>query len=157
MSTGRIYSVAFDGVAATVAIDFFELSPASQAPIIVHGFILSQSSDVGDAAEEILRIGVIRGNSTSGSGGSTTTAQKRNAGDASANTGAETCNTTQASTGTPIALMYDTFNVRTGYQFWWPPELRPTCTNGALFCVRLMAAPADSLTFSGTIWFEEPN
>ena len=66
---GRIYTVEFEGTAVTAAVDFFELTPADDKPIEILGLFLSQSSDAGDAADELLRYRVIRGHTTSGSGG----------------------------------------------------------------------------------------
>lgn len=153
---GRVYAVSFEGTAVTAQVDFFELAPADDKPVRLLGLMLSQSSDVADAAEEILRIKVIRGHATSGSGGSAPTPTPVNANDAAAGATAETLNTTIASTGTAVDLLADCFNIRSGCQLWWTPETAPTATqaNGTIV-VRLMAAPADSLTMSGTLYFEE--
>ena len=70
---GRMYSATFELVAATAAQDLFEINAPADASVVVHGVWLSQSSDVGDAASEMLNILIHRG-STSGSGGSTPTA-----------------------------------------------------------------------------------
>lgn len=151
----RMYTVSFAGVAVTTAVDVFEISPASQKPILVHGLFMGQISDVGDAQEEILRFSVIRGNTTSGSGGTVTTPTRTNSGDTAAGFVAETNNTTAASAGTPVTLHADTFNIRTGFGLWLTPEARWRCANGSLLVVRLGAAPADSLTMSGTLYVEE--
>jgi hypothetical protein len=152
-----MYAVTFEAVAVTASQDFFELIPADDKPIALHGLVLSQSSDTGDAAEEILRLKVIRGHATSGSGGTAPTPVALDPAGAAAGTAAEVNNTTIASTGTAVDVLADTFNIRSGYQFWWTPETRPKCSqaNGVSIAVRLMAAPADSLTMSGTLYFEE--
>lgn len=154
---GKMYSAEFEGVAVTAAQDFFELAPADDKPIKIHAIYLSQSSDVGDAAEEILRIKCISGHATTGSGGGTSTpAALESHGDA-AGTVVEVNNTTIASAGTGIDLHSDAFNIRTGW-IWIPtPEMRHRISQatGVLYVVRLMAAPTDSLTMSGTIYFEE--
>ena len=153
---GRLYSVEFEGVAVTAQVDFFELTPADDKPIALWGLFLSQSSDVGDAAEEILRVRIIRGHATSGSGGATPTPAPLNHIDTAAGFTAETNNTTIASTGTPINLHSDAFNIRTGLQLIFPPELRPQASQAnTTIVVRLMAAPTDSLTMSGTLYVEE--
>ena len=153
----RRYAVTFEAVAVTAAQDFFELTPADDKPVRLLGLILAQSSDVGDAAEEILRIKVIRGHATSGSGGSVPTPVALNPSNSAAGAAAEVNNTTIASTGTAVDLLADCFNVRSGYQLWWTPETAPICSeaNGIRLTVRLMAAPTDSLTMSGTLYFEE--
>lgn len=153
----RQYAVTFEGTAVTAQVDFFELTPADDKPVRLLGLMLSQSSDTGDAAEEILRIKVIRGHATSGSGGSAATPVPLSPADTAAGAAAETLNTTIASTGTAVDVLADAFNIRSGYSHWWTPETAPVCSeaNGVRFAVRLMAAPADSLTMSGTLYFEE--
>ena len=153
---GRVYAISFEGTAVTVAVDFFEVTPADDKPVRLLGLLLSQSSDVGDAAEEILRIKVIRGHTTSGSGGAAATPAPINPADAAAGAAAETLNTTIASVGTTVDLLADAFNIRSGYQFWWTPETAPIVSQAnTTAVVRLMAAPADSLTMSGTLYVEE--
>ena len=156
MATGRVYSVSFEGAATTAAADLFELTPAANQPIRLLGMVLGQSSDVGDAAEEVLRFEIIRGYTTSGSGGSAATPIPMKHADAAADCTAEVNNTTGANTGTAVILMADTFNIRSGYQIWFPPECQPEASAAnTTIIVRLMAAPADSLTMSGTLFFEE--
>ena len=65
-----VYTVQFNGVAVTAAQDLFELVAASGKPIVILGFTLSQTTELGDAAEEALSILLKSGQSTSGSGGS---------------------------------------------------------------------------------------
>lgn len=151
----RMYSVEFENIAVTAQVDFFELAPASNKPVRVHGLMLSQFSDLGDAAEEILRYRIIRGHTTSGSGGSAPTPRPMTPNATAAGFTAETNNTTIASAGTAVNLLSDSFNIRTGLQLWFPPLCQPTCANGTLLVVRLMAAPADSLSMSGTLFVEE--
>lgn len=153
---GRFYAVTFEGTAVTAQVDFFEITPADDKPVKIWGLFLSQSSDVGDAAEEILRVKIIRGHATSGSGGSAPTPAPLNPSDAAAGFGAETLNTTIASTGTAVDLFADAFNIRSGLQHWFPPEALPVANQAnTSVVVRLMAAPADSLTMSGTLIVEE--
>ncbi len=154
---GRVYAVAFENVAVTAAQDLFMVAPADDKPIKLLGFMLSQSTELGDAAEEMLRIKVIRGHATVGSGGSAVDAAPVHCADAADAATCRTNDTTIASTGTAVDLLADTFNVRAGYQFWWTPETAPTCSeaNGVRMVVRLMAAPADSVTMGGTLYFEE--
>lgn len=153
---GRKYSVAFEGQAVTVAADLFEITPADDKPCRILGMVLSQSSDTGDAAEEIIRFSMIRGHTVSGSGGASPTPAPLSASGAAAGFSAETCNTTAANTGTTVTLMADTFNIRSGYQVWFPPEAAPEVSQASTsLVVRMMAAPADSLTMSGTLFVEE--
>lgn len=152
----RIYSVSFENVAVTASQDFFEISPADDHPVVLLGMNIDQFTDVGDAAEEMLRYKIIRGHATSGSGGSAPTPRPMDPGDAAASFAAEVNNTTIASTGTAIDLMAGAFNIRSGLFVMFPPELQCMSNQAAgLIVVRLMAAPADSLTMSGTLWVAE--
>ena len=152
----RVYSIEFDGVAVSAAVDFFEVVPAANKPFVVHAIYLSQSSDVGDAAEEILRVRLISGHTTTGSGGAAATPRPLDVVDAAAGATAATNNTTIASVGTAINLHSDTFNIRTGWVYIPTPETRPRISvTDSRLVIRLMAAPADALTMSGTIYIEE--
>lgn len=153
----RMYAVTFENVSVTAQVDFFELSPADDKPIQIHAIYLSQSSDVGDAAEEMLRVQILRGHTTSGSGGSAATpAPLHSSADAAAGCAAETNNTTIASAGTAVSLHSEAFNIRAGWQFIPTPEMRPGASQAnTTLVVRLMAAPADSLSMSGTLILEE--
>lgn len=153
---GRIYSVSFENVAVTAAQDFFEISPADDKPVALHALYLAQTTELGDAAEEGLRLKVIRGHATSGSGGSAPTPRPLNPNDAAAGFAAEVNNTTIASAGTGVDLHADAWNVRIPYVVVWTPETRPQASQGnGTIVVRLMAAPADSVTVSGTLYLEE--
>lgn len=152
----RTYSVVFEGVAVTATQDFFELTPADDKPIEIVGLFLSQYSDVGDAADEILSYSIIRGHNTSGSGGSAPTPQPLSSIDTAAGFAAEANNTTIASAGTGVVLHRGAFNIRAGEAIWWPPEARPSASQAnTTIVVRLNAAPADSLTMNGTLYIRE--
>lgn len=152
----RVYTVSFENVTVTAAQDFFEITPADDHPVILLGLTIDQFSDTGDTAEELLRYKIIRGHATSGSGGSAPTPRPLDPGDAAAGFAAEVNNTTIASTGTAVDLVAGAFNIRSGLAIFWPPELCPMANQGnSTIVVRLMAAPADSLTMSGTLYIAE--
>lgn len=151
-----MYTVEFENVAVTAAQDFFEISPADDRPVRIAGLFLAQFSDLGDAAEELLRIRIIRGHATSGSGGSAPTPRPLNPRASAAGFAAEVNNTTIASAGTAINLHSDAFNIRAGMGIWFPPECRHRADQAdGTIVVRLLAAPADSLSMSGTLYVEE--
>lgn len=157
MSYGRIYVVRWDAATAvSVAADLFELVPADDKPICIHELKVWQTSDLGDAAEEIIGISIVRGNATSGSGGGTPTIVPAMGGAAAAAFTGECRNTTAASTGSPVFVGGDGWNVRVPY-IWTPaPEDRVWCTQAqTLLCVRLDAAPADALTMNASMIVEE--
>lgn len=156
MAQNRIYTVSFTAVAVTVAVDLFEITPADDKPIEVIGLFIGQYSDVGDAQAEILPYTVIRGHTTSGSGGSAPTPQPLNRSDSAAGFTAETCNTTAASAGTTKTLHADSFHVASGEKLWLPEGCEWEASQAdTTLVVRLGAAPADSLTMQGTIYVRE--
>lgn len=153
---GRVYSVNFENVAVTEDQDLFEISPADDKPVRLLGLFLSQSTETGDAAEEMMRIQVIRGHSTGGSGGSAQTPVPIDPADTAAGFAAEVNNTTIASAGTGLILHSEAFNVRSGLAMFWTPETAPKANQGnTTIVVRLMANPADSVTMNGTLYVEE--
>ncbi len=153
---GRMYSVEFSKVAVALDQDWFELIPADDKPIAIHAIFLAQSSDVGDAAEEILDFKIMRGFTSSGSSGGTSTPGVLNPLDTAAGATCEVNNTTIATTGTIIDLHSGSFNIRTGLQLIFPPEMRPIATEAnTSIVVRLLLDTADELTMSGTVYFEE--
>lgn len=154
---GRMYTVHLAPAAATVALDLVELTPADDKPILIHGFRVYQTSDFGDAQDEVIGLAWVRGNATSGSGGNTSVAvTPKNAADAAAGVGAETGNTTAASTGTPVTVYSTGWNVRAPLEVVFTPEQRIVCSQAStLLCLRMLAAPADSLTIGCSVDLEE--
>jgi hypothetical protein len=155
---GRLYSVPFSATAVSAAVDVFEVLASAAKPFILHEVVLAQSSDYGDAAAEGLSVLIKRatGSYTSGSGGSTVTPAKHATNDAAAGPTAETNNTTQAAAGSGAltTIRADAFNVQAGYQYLPTPEQRPFFL-AAEACVVSITAPADAITLSGTLVFEE--
>lgn len=156
MASGRYYTVTFSAVAVTAAQDLFELTPAAQKPIEICGIEIGQTSDAGDAADELLQLSIIRGLATSGSGGSAPTPAPMgsSAGTASGFT-AEVNNTTVATSGTAVTLWTTAFNVRAGYINWFPEDIRPGASATNTLLVVRLTVPADSLTMSGTLYVRE--
>lgn len=155
----RTYTVVFGAVSVSAAQDLFEITPADDRPIQIAGLSLCQvgNSDVGDAAEECLRFSIIRGHTTSGSGGTAPTPVAVQTRDAAAGFTAEVNNTTIASAGTTTILHEDSFNVRAGYINWWPEDCRIEADqSNTTIVVRLNTAPADAITLSGTLYVVEP-
>lgn len=152
---GRMYTVAFSAVTVSAAEDLFEITPADDKPVKLRGLFIGQSSDAGDAQDEMLQVSIIRGHTTSGSGGSAPTPQPLSSSDTAAGFTAEVNNTTMASAGTAVTLHTDTFNVRAGYAMWFPPESCPMASQANTTIVVRITAPADSLTMSGTLYIEE--
>lgn len=150
-----IYTAVFNNVAVTAVQDLFEIVAASDAVVLLHDIHLSQNTDVGDAAEEVLRIELTSGHTTSGSAGSAPTAIPRNIGQPAFGGTVEVNNTTQASAGTIVTHYVWNWNIRVGFDKIFTPETRPRIAPGTRMCLELPAAPADSVTMSGSITFEE--
>ena len=150
-----MYTITISGVASpATAFDFLEISPAANKPVKLRRIRIAQTSEP-TTEEEQLAITVVRGHTTSGSGGDTTPdgGSLGPATAASAYT-AETMNTTIASAGTGVNLVEDAWNTRSGYDMAFAPEEAPMCINGVLLVVR-SAAPADAVTIRATFWVEE--
>lgn len=152
----QMYTVSFEGVAVTAAQDFFEITPGDDRAVAIAGIFLAQYSDLADAAEEILRWSIVRGHSTGGSGGSAPTPAVVGRRNAAAGFTAEVNNTTIASAGTGVTLHADAFNIRAGLGIWFPPECRHEADqSNTTIVVRLLGAPTDSLSMSGTLYVVE--
>jgi hypothetical protein len=67
----------------------------------------------------------------------------------------EVNNTTQASAGTIVTHYVWNWNIRVGFDKIFTPETRPLIRPSRRMCLELPAAPADSLTMSGSITIEE--
>ena len=156
---GRGYMCTYGPTALTAAADIFELTPADDKPLSIVGCTIGQTTEFGDAQEEELEIKVMRGGTamTSGSGG--TTAANGVSVDA---TGAasgftfEAGNTTLATFTSGVTLLEDSMNVRVGWQWWPPPEMWVSVSqgNGGLV-VRMNSTPADSITFVASLYVLE--
>lgn len=159
MALGRIYTVSFEAVAVTAAQDLWELNAPAGKACRLRSVFVGQSSDAGDAEDEMLRIRINRGSSgtTSGSGGTAPTPAKTDSGDAAASFTAEVNNTTAmvAGGGTITLLHPDTFNVRAGWVYRPTPEEMYTWSASERLTINLPVAPADSLTMSGVAIVEE--
>jgi hypothetical protein len=140
------------GLAVTGATDLAQITTiATDRPLIILGLKIVQSSDVGDAAEEVLRYGLYRTVTTGSTGGTALTVTSLNQGGPTPGA-AGTANWTTPSTGGTL-MHVGGFNIRVGEEFWYPEQLRPYLTAaGDPYSYRLLAAPADSLTLDVTIF-----
>ncbi len=156
---GRMYSAVFEAVAVSAAQDLFSLGSPTSGIGVLYSIVLSQTSDVGDAAEIIEEIRIITGNTTVGSGGSAPTAVPRQLGDTPTVT-VRANDTTEVSAGTAVTKHSDSFNVRVGWQYIPTPEERIIFNEliagtKTFLAVQLPNAPASAITMTGTITFEE--
>lgn len=152
---GRIYSASFENVAVTAIQDLFEINAPSAKSVVIHSAKIGQTSDFGDAQDECIRLRFIEGYTTSGSGGNSFTAVPLDKGDSAFGGTCEINNTTVANTGTAVIKSMGVWNVRTEWIYMPTPETRIRLAGGLRLVLHMPAAPADSLSISGEIVFEE--
>lgn len=153
-----MYAVTFAATAETATFDAFEVTPADDKPLRIHSIYISQTTEVGDAQDEMLSVTINRGGTamTSGSGGSAATPiAVTSSANASAGFSAEVLNTTVATFTSGVVVHRDAWNVRAGWQYRPTPEERigVSQANGGLTVT--VSAPADSTSFIGTMIVEE--
>lgn len=154
----RMYVVSFAATAATLAVDFFSFAPADDKPVVIHAIYLGQTTEIGDAQEEMLEVKIERGGTayTVGSGGAAGTITVLGPSGAAAGFTARVMDTTKATFTAGEVKHRDTFNVRTGWQYIPTPETRITVSQANGGCsICLPTAPVDSITWAGTLLAEE--
>ena len=159
------YSAAFAAVAVSAAQDLFELVAPSDCRVAIEEIEIGQYSDFTDVADEILSLLVMRGHTTTGSGGAAVTPGAFNPNLPASGVTVARNNTTVATAGSPVTLLATAFNIRAGF-IWRGPMQRPWETLESFEKRRLIilpstrlvvrtTAPIDELTMNGTIQFEE--
>lgn len=151
---GFFYTASQDAQAITTAVDILHGTMADDVPIELWGLDMGNTTDLGDAAEEVLRIGIYSGVSGGGGGTALTevalhrlgpTASTAWVGQGTASTG-----------GTLRKTIY--WNVRQAGPAWVAiHELATVRSNAANdpIAIRLLAAPADSITLSYEVTWSE--
>lgn len=140
--------------------DLWEVLPGDDLPVKIRGIRLGQSSEVGDTAEEGLRISIVRllATVTGGSGGTAGAPEDVARSGQTPGFTCETNNSTVATTsGTTEIVEELSWNVRNSpFEIWYPdPAFAPKAVQGEGLFVRLQTTPADDFTFAGTLWVEE--
>jgi hypothetical protein len=153
-----VHAANFSAQAITTATDLFEMTPVVDRPVVIYGLSLSQTTDLGDAAEEVLCIGLYR-DVTAGSTGTAATeyVYTNVAAGVTPTMQVVTLRGTASTGGTLIDIIC--WNIRIPL-LWIPiPEMRPKFSNiaaeGPVSSFRLIAAPADSITASGVLYWSE--
>lgn len=160
MDVGVPYTAVFRDVTVSAAQDFFEILAPATAALLVEAVKLSQNTELGDAAEEQLELRVVRGvgSVTSGSGGSTATAQPVNDGSSAAFAGTVEINNTTimaAGSGSLETLASESWNVR-GEKWLLPPNgFGWVIPPGGRLTIECVAAPADALDVNGTAFIRQ--
>lgn len=151
-------TVTFNGTltAAGTDSDLIEAVPSDDQPLKLVRFILSQGSELGDAAEEGLRITVQRLNTiTSGSGGSAPTVELPDPPPSGVVAGTFEANNTTLATGASADVLFDGYwNVRAVLEIPWPDErFAPVAKGVDGLVIRSHTTPADDISFSITAEF----
>lgn len=159
---GRIYTVTYSGTITNAGgdTDLLEITPADDKPVKIRGMVLSQSSEIGDAQEEGIRISVIRlpATFTSGSGGTAPTPAPLDSADSAAGFTVECNNTTVATTsGTAVTVDDRAWNERNSPYEWWYPDVQfcPKVKGAEGLVVRWQTTAADDLSGVFTFFLEE--
>lgn len=159
---GRIYRVPFTGTLANAGgdADLLSIQPADDKPCRLVGWIIGQTSEVADAAEEALRLTVrhMTATVTIGTGGSAVTPVPLRPGtDLAAGFTARCNDTTVATTsGTSTIAEELAWNIRSSpWERWIPEELRLRAVQGEVLIVRMESTPADDITAALTFLVEE--
>jgi hypothetical protein len=150
-----VFSATFNAVNVTAAQDVFEIAAPADSMVLIREIVLGQYSDAGDAQDELLSILLIRGHTTTGSGGSTPTPVNFYPRSRAALSTVKCNDTGVAANGTTATLVADAFNVRAGWVHR-PPDRRGCIVldKGQRLVARI-TAPVDALTMNGTLIFEE--
>lgn len=160
---GLTFTATFSSVSVTtVSRDVFQIVAPTDSRVEICECELGQFSDAGDAQDELLSFEIIRGSTTSGSGGSAVTPAKHQPWSRAAGSSVMVSNTTVASSGgVAVYLKATSFNVRAG-MLYKPNEsrgVRPASERVYLEagerCVFRISAPADAVTMNGTLTFKE--
>lgn len=146
----RIYSVSFEKVSVSAVQDLLQLKGATGMLIKLLSFNVDCVDATAPTDQQLaLRVRFLPATVTDGSGGSSPTPQKNDAGDPAATFTAKANNTTQATTnGTAVTRWEGGCNVKAGIEkhFVKPPVAGPSQS----LTIELITIPASTLTLSGT-------
>ena len=134
----------------TAQQDLFQLE-AITVPAVLLGCFLTQSTDVGDASAEHLSILIRR---FTDAVTNDVAEVQLDGGDAAANANLAVNETTELVTGVET-IHSEAWNIAMPWVYLPPPELRPVIQVSNGVAVNLNTTPADSITMSGTLYFEE--
>jgi len=154
---GLKFSAVFENVSVSAVQDAFSIKAGASNPIRLVKIDIAQNgvADVGDAQEELLRFQIKVGATTQGSGGSAPTPSNGRGNTATATAHAN--DTTQSSAGTAKTVYASSFNIRSGLLYIPTPEEAELSVTpaGQIMQIAFPAAPADAITFTGMVIWEE--
>jgi hypothetical protein len=153
--SGQIYRIPLVRTAVSTPVDLADILTTAAQILWVHEIDLGQSTEVGDAQEEMLQLAWRVGNTTPGTGGNSgVVANPQMPGQPVSGLTIGTFRTTKATGGTVITNPIWDWPLRMRFEKIFTPDIQlflPPSTRG---CLELVAAPADPVTMSGTITVE---
>lgn len=148
------YTASQDAQPITTAVDLLHITVAAEVPVRLWGFDIGNTTDLGDAQEEVLRIGIYRGVTGGATGAALTEVSLHDR--APAATVAVLGQAAASTGGTLIKTIQ--WNVRQAGPAWIAtvPDaaIRVSNTNDPV-AIRLLAAPVDSITLGYEVLWEE--
>lgn len=148
------FTASQDAQAISTAVDLFHITIADDKPFYLLGLDICQTTDLGDANEEVLRLGFYSGVTGGGAGAALTEAALSDAHGATISTAV--VGQGAASTGGTLRKVFY-WNIRQAGPVWiaTPETVIRVGQGGSACAIRLLAAPADSITVSAEITFAE--
>jgi hypothetical protein len=149
-----LYSATVNAVGVSAAQDIFEIVAGTSRRVRIKEVLISQYTDFGDAASEIISVLVVRGYTTTGSGGSTPTPRKLKSWATGQTAIVKANNITVAQDGTPEVLRASAWNIAAEWSYAPPLSEEVWLEINERAVVRI-TAPADAITLNATIVWEE--
>ena len=116
-AAGNIFTATLSAIAVTAAQDVFEIVAPAGKRVKIREVVLSQYTDFADAAAEILSVLVVRGYTTTGSGGAAVTPNNFDTNEARAGSTIARNNTTVATGGTAAVLRASSWNIQSEWLY----------------------------------------
>lgn len=154
LGTPLAFTASQDAQAVSTAVDLFHFTIADDKSMNLWDLQICQTTDLGDSNEEVLRIGFYKGVSGGGGGSALTEVALSDYHGVTAGTAVVGQGT--ASTGGTLVKTFH-WNIRQAGPIWIAtPETVIRVAQASSACaIRLLAAPADSITLSAEVtWFE---
>lgn len=153
-----IYTVQFSNIAVTTNGDLFEVVAHATKILVVVAYGLSQNTELGDAAEESLRITLKSGQTAAGATNTSYTPVPTDGSSAAAgftSLVADATNATPASGGTINTHYTYNWNIRMPFDIILPEPMQIILPATRRATLTLEASPADSVTMSGYMVLQE--
>lgn len=156
---GRIYYVPTGLQTVTSAggnQDIASIVASATGTIALRGVVIGQSSEAQDAEDEQLQLLIKKLTLafTIGSAGAAVTPGLQDHGGSASNSSGRRNDTTIATGGTITTIHSDAFNIRAGFQFWYPEGFEPIVHATDGFAIEI-SGPVDDITAGCTLYYEE--